>query len=158
MTSKVEWRGKKKGLVNKAKRNYSIWTTEQREKTLRKKLRASGTCGTVRKYLTFLSSEMQKEGRKTDGTKKIFKEIISEIFLRIMQKLFFSFIWQIPDLTKLSRFHLFLLKLTSACLSRHIFMVFFFIDKTHWFKMSCIYEIHANKKSINLLLVNNIFT
>ena len=37
--------------------------------------RASGTCGTITKDITFVSSESQKEKRTNVGQKKIFKEI-----------------------------------------------------------------------------------
>ena len=42
-----------------------------------KKSRVAGTCGIITKYLTFVSSDSQKEQRKRTGLKKVVKEIIS---------------------------------------------------------------------------------
>lgn len=56
-------------------RDYPIWVTERKQ---RLKQRATGTCGTITKDLTFVSLEVQKE--KEGRNEKVFKEIIIDNF------------------------------------------------------------------------------
>lgn len=47
--------------------------------------RASGTCGTLTKNLTFISLESWKEMIKEGKTERIFKEIIAENFPSLLR-------------------------------------------------------------------------
>lgn len=49
--------------------------------------RASGTCGTLTKNLTFISLESWKEMKKEGKTERIFKEIIPENFPSLLRNI-----------------------------------------------------------------------
>lgn len=67
--------GKTEELVNMTdKRNYSIWTTQKMYWGKKIINRASETCRIIRKYLTFMSSEMQKEGKERMVLRKYSKK------------------------------------------------------------------------------------
>ena len=57
-------------------------TNKQKNKT--KKNRALGICGTITKYLAFVSSESQKDRRKS-GTEKSLKKIMLEKFSNLTE-------------------------------------------------------------------------
>lgn len=58
-------------ILNKGSQEQLFNLNNRGENTLRKELRASESCGTMRKYLTFMSSEMQKEGREKMALQEI---------------------------------------------------------------------------------------
>lgn len=67
--SVVEWKWKRLEMMKWGQIIELTWSGKQRTNRLEKLSKASGTCGTTTKYLAFISSESQKEKRKTVNLK-----------------------------------------------------------------------------------------
>lgn len=62
------------------KRIVIIQSEQERESSLEKVNRPSGSVKSVSKYLTFISSESQKENKKEGVSERLFEEMMARIF------------------------------------------------------------------------------